>query len=80
MSNSELIEKLKTFPPDANVFIVDWRKNLYYDSGEGSGEGISTEFELTMTRPEDMQDGSDAFIAIGFVNDDYTGDGLKVGD
>lgn len=46
MKASELIEKLKSFPPDTVVVLCDMNRMAYEASGDSSGEGLYYDFEI----------------------------------
>ena len=46
MKINELIKVLEKFPQDKLIAVMDWRKSLHHDFGEGTSKGIYTEFEF----------------------------------
>lgn len=70
MKKSELIERLHTIPGDPEVCLMDFKKNINSDSGDGSGEGIYPKFDVEMVTTEDVTDDSEPFLAISFDNPD----------
>ncbi|MBT0551960.1 hypothetical protein [Riemerella anatipestifer] len=86
MKNRDLIEKLKQLPPDVEVKIFDWRKNLEYDIGDGSSEGIYdfdvelhklSEDEKECVKEHRGREPKD-FITLSFENEDYNDDGDNI--
>ncbi|AQY22662.1 DUF7352 domain-containing protein [Riemerella anatipestifer] len=86
MKNRDLIEKLKQLPPDVEVKIFDWRKNL----GDGSSEGIY-DFDVELHKFSELEKehiiehrGHEPkdFITLSFDNEDYTdgGDNIWLND
>ncbi len=84
MTVKDLIKQLEKMPQDVNVNIFDWRKNLANDWGNGSSEGIYTEFEinyenLTEDELEYYEQSNDRkfvpWVSITFHSDDYSDDG-----
>lgn len=84
MKKEELIEKLKSLPDGVEVSIMDWRKNLGTDIGDGSSEGIYPNFEIdliSLSEEEseyfEEQHGKPfvPFIALCFLNEDYDDSG-----
>jgi hypothetical protein len=74
MKNSELIEKLQQLPPDMEVCIFDYLKNINDDYGdqEGCSGGIYSGFEVGMeNQPEEGLEKPPAFIVLAFANTDY---------
>ena len=90
MKIETLIEKLNELQkthPNVNVSLLDWRKNLGDDVGDGSSVGVYDEFDFEIIK----LDGEEAkfyeeqndkqfvsWLAISFENDDYNEDGVLI--
>lgn len=72
MKIQELISKLNGYPPDMEVCVMDWRKNIFHSSEEPQGYGIEPHFTVDHIN----EDVNVPFIALSFNNDDYTSDGM----
>ena len=74
MKKSELIAKLNAIEGDPEVCIFDHIRNMKEDSGEGSGEGVYSNFSVDHITGEDLPDvdpNEEPFkpwIALGFEN------------
>lgn len=84
MTVKNLIKELEKMPQDVNVNIFDWRKNLHDDWGDGSSEGIYSNFdihyhELSKDEAKYYKDihGVDftPWVGIEFENSDYDDEG-----
>lgn len=72
MKKEELIEKLQELVPDgAEVVILDHRKNLNDDIGDGSSAGIYKDFNVEHFTKEEVEDGCIPFSCLVFDNEDY---------
>jgi hypothetical protein len=71
MKKEKLIEELQKFPNGIEVCLYDWRKNLCYESGDGSGAGIYPKFEVEKLGKKDIVEGCKPFVTLSFENDDY---------
>ena len=71
MKVADLILRLKKLPQNAEVCIVDWRKNLHHADDEGNGMGIEPDFEVA----HEKENVSKPFVSLSFKNDDYKDDG-----
>lgn len=88
MKIEELIKQMNELQqkyPGIDVSVFDWRKNLGDDSGDGSCEGIYSEFNVSVVelKGEEAefykeQHGQEftPWIAIDFSNEDYNDDGI----
>ena len=70
MKKEELIQKLQDLPGNPDIAVLDWRKNLHDDIGEGSSSGIYFDIGMELFENEDV-----SVALISFNNDDYTDDG-----
>jgi hypothetical protein len=72
MRKSDLVKKLQEIPDDCIVGILDWRKNLHDDLGDGNGttSGIYVDLDF-----EFIGDNDNKIILLKFNNDDYTDEG-----
>ena len=71
MKVKELIHLLQSLPENAqdlNIALFDFRKSIYNASTEPDSSGIYDDFEVNILN----EDVSVPFVAISFVNDDYT--------
>ena len=71
MKKSEFIAKLQAIPGDPDVAILDWLTNLNEDDGEGSSEGVYSEFDVDLMEPDTTLSAKPAFkpwIALSFEN------------
>jgi hypothetical protein len=48
MKKEKLIEELEKLPDGIEVCIFDYRKNLANDIGDGSSEGVYSDFEISV--------------------------------
>lgn len=71
MKKEKLIEILQGMPEDTEVCIFDHRKNLDRDFGDGSSDGVHSDFEVEVITKENVTEDSKPFIALMFDNDDY---------
>jgi len=75
MTVREIIGTLSLFPQDRTVALLDIRKNLSGDDGEGSSAGCYGNFNIFEMGENDVPDGAKPWIAIEFENEDYDQDG-----
>jgi hypothetical protein len=68
MKKEKLIEKLNEMPDNIEVGILDWRKSLNRDYGEGTTEGIYVDYEVSYV---DDEDGKNPFVVLSFDNEEY---------
>ena len=78
MKINELIKVLEKFPQDKLIAVMDWRKSLHHDFGEGTSKGIYTEFEFQEFKETDILPSTKPFVAILIKNDDYTDSGKRL--
>jgi hypothetical protein len=71
MKVSELIETLGKFDKEIEVCIFDHRKNLHFADCEPTSAGIEPAFQIELI----SEDVTIPFVAISFINHDYTDDG-----
>lgn len=71
MKVEKLIRELKKMPPQTEVCIFDYRKNLHHASDEPQSHGIESNFEIN----HETENVSIPFCALTFKNDDYQKDG-----
>lgn len=71
MKAKDLIKELEKFPEDMEVCIADWRKNAFNANDEPQGHGIDDDFTVELID----ENVNTPFIALSFVNDDYSEDG-----
>ncbi len=70
MKIGKLISELKKFDPEKEVCIFDWRKSIHNSSDEPNGIVIEDDFKV-----EIIKNYNSSFVALSFMNDDYTNDG-----
>ena len=77
MKKEKLIEELQKLPDGVEVCIMDWRKELHNDPGDGSGcsAGIYPKFDVGMAGEDFKAEDSEDFAILTFENDDYDNDG-----
>lgn len=82
----ELIKQLQQIPAGTEVCLFDWRKSLSDDIGDGSSEGVYSDFKVEMVTMEDdeneffKEQHDREFIpwcGLYFDNDDYNEEGQK---
>jgi hypothetical protein len=56
MKNSDLIKALQQYPDDMEVTIFDHKKNLMDDCGDGSSEGVYSNFEVGLLNDDLSED------------------------
>lgn len=91
MKIRQLIEELTLIEakhPGINVSVFDWRKNLGGDYGDGSYEGIYSEFNVGVIKLDgeehefykEQNDDKEftPWVALEFVNEDYNDSGVHI--
>ena len=70
MKVEKLIQELQKMPPNSEVCVFDWRKNIHHADDEPIGKGVEPDFKV------EIEDAVPApFVALSFENDDYNDDG-----
>lgn len=83
-----LIEELKKIPKGTNVLILDYKKNLGDDDGDGSSAGIyDFEIDLHELTPDELEFYNERhdtefkpWVAFAFENPDYDEDGKLIAE
>lgn len=87
MKKEDLIKKLQELPDGIEVCLFDWRKNLGDDHGDGSYEGIVSDFEVEHQKLDkddaehwEIANGKKyiSWASLSFNNDDYNDSGSKL--
>lgn len=68
MKNSELIGLLSKLDPEMEVCVFDCKRNIEEDSGEGTGAGVYTKFNVYQMDNENLPKDGKPWIAIEFLN------------
>jgi len=72
MKKSELIKQLELIPGDPEVAILDHKKNLLDDCGDGSTLGIYKDIEVAPMNEDAIPEGATPWLALSFDNPDET--------
>ena len=71
MKKEELIKKISKLPDGIEVCVVDLAVNLNSDAGEGSSDGIYTDFSIEVCPADDLREGSKPFAMISVEDQEY---------
>lgn len=66
-----LIKALQDLPDGIRVVVGDYKKNLHHDSGDGSSEGLYSDFEIDIMDGDEIVEGTTPFASLTIDNDDY---------
>jgi hypothetical protein len=68
MLKNDLIEQVRAIPGNPEVCLFDWQRNIKEDSGDGSGCGVYSEFDVSLQGKDEIPEGTEPWIAVGFKN------------
>lgn len=71
MTVKDAINALQQLPPDAELAILDTRRNNYYADAEPSSEGIYEPATIELIGGKDIPDGTAPWVALTFDNRDF---------
>ena len=69
MKKEDLIAALEKLPNGIEVCILDWKRNVKEDWGDGSGAGIYKSFEVEEVGADERTEDSIPFAVLSFDNE-----------